>query len=80
MEWHRTEIASCLQGPVVEHRAYNLAIVHVVAEIQIGFAGVDLNMKVDKCFELSTMIGCLDALEQEDYTPKNRVAQSSHTL
>ena len=55
LEWHRTELASCFQGPVVEHWAYNLAIVHVAAELQTGFAVVDLNMEVDKSAEMLNM-------------------------
>jgi hypothetical protein len=41
LELHKTEIASRLHGPVVDHGAYKLAMVHVVAELQIGFAVVD---------------------------------------
>ena len=40
-ETRSMEIASCLHGFVEEHSTHNLAIVHVVAELRIGFAVVD---------------------------------------
>jgi hypothetical protein len=60
LEWHKTEIASRLHGPVVDHGAYKLAMVHVVAELQIGFAVVDENMRVDESSEQLNMICCFD--------------------
>ncbi len=57
------EIASRLHGPVVDHGAYKLAMVHVVAELKIGFAVVDYNMKVDESSEQLNMICCFDMQE-----------------
>ena len=49
------EIASGIHGFVEEHSTHNLAIVHAVADLRIGFAIVDQNLKIDESAERMKM-------------------------